>query len=132
MAATGSFYTYTKQVSLEAHAAQEDGLGVVIGADSNHYMSKSAAPGAGEAIDYVTTKTAAAAGDELDVAVVGLGEVVQLRADAAIAYGAKVMVQADGRFITATSTNIAQYKAVQAASQGSVFSAVRIEQETIA
>ena len=132
MAATGSFYTYTKQAPLEAHAAQEDGLGVVIGADSNHYMSKSAAPGAGAAIDYVTTKTAAAAGDELDVAVVGLGEVVQLRADAVIAYGAKVMVQANGRFITATATNIAQYKAVQAAVQGSVFSAVRIEQETIA
>lgn len=132
MAATGSFYTYTKQISLEAHAAQEDGLGVVVGADSNHYMSKSAAPGAGAAIDYVTTKTAAAAGDELDVAVVGLGEAVQLRADAVIAYGAKVAVKTNGRFITGVSTNVVQYKAVQAASQGSVFSAVRIEQETIA
>ncbi|AUR81673.1 hypothetical protein NVP1089O_24 [Vibrio phage 1.089.O._10N.261.51.F9] len=132
MTATGSFYTYTKQISLEAHAAQEDGLGVVIGADSNHYMSKSAAPGAGAAIDYVTTKTAAAAGDELDVAVVGLGEVAQLRADAAIAYGAKVAVKTNGRFITGAATNVVQYKAVQAAVQGSVFSAVRIEQETIA
>lgn len=132
MAATGSFFTYTKQISLEAHAAQEDGLGVVIGADSNHYMSKSAAPAAGAAIDYVTTKTAAAAGDELDVAVVGLGEVVQLRADAVIAYDAKVAVKTNGRFITGVATNVVQYKAVQAASQGSVFSAVRIEQETIA
>ncbi|AUR82723.1 hypothetical protein NVP1271B_25 [Vibrio phage 1.271.B._10N.286.54.B4] len=132
MAATGSFYTHTKQISLEAHAAQEDGLGVVIGADSNHYMSKSAAPGAGAAIDYVTTKTAAAAGDELDVAVVGLGEVVQLRADAVVAYGAKVAVKTNGRFITGVATNVVQYKAVQAAVQGSVFSAVRIEQETIA
>lgn len=129
---TGSYYTYTKQTVLEAHAAQEDGLGVVIGADSAHFMSLSAAPAAGEAIDYVTTKTADAAGDELSVAVVGLGEVVQLRADADIAYGAKVMVQANGRFITGTATNISQYKAVQAASQGSVFSAVRIEQETLA
>lgn len=132
MASTGSFHTYDKQVALEAHAAQEDGLGVVVGVDSNHYMATSAAPTAGGVIDYVTTKTAAAAGDQLDVAVVGLGEVVQLRADAAIAYGAKVMVQANGRFITATATNTTQYKAIQAASQGSVFSAVRIEQETVA
>lgn len=132
MAATGSFYTYDKQISLEAHATQEDGLGVVIGADSTHYMSKSAAPAAGGEIDYVTTKKAAAVGDQLDVAVVALGEAVQLRADAAITYGDKVMVQANGRFIVATSTNTAQYKAVQASAQDGVFSAVRIEKETIA
>lgn len=132
MSTTGSYYTHTQSTALEAHAKQEDGIGVVIGADSAHFMAKSAAPAEGAAIDYVTFKRAEAAGDELSVAVVGLGEVVQLRADDDIAYGAKVMVKTNGRFITATSSKITQYKAVQAASQGSVFSAVRIEQETIA
>ena len=128
---SASYYTYTKSIALEAHAAQEDGLGVVLGADSAHYMALSAAPSAGGTVTYITSKTAAAAGDQLDVAVVGLGEVVQLRADGAIAHGDKVAVKTNGRFIVATSGNTAQYEAVQAAEAGSVFSAVRIDSVTV-
>lgn len=127
----GSYYTYTKSTALEAHAGQEDGLGVVLGGESDHYMAKSDAPSAGGEVKYITAKTAAAVGDQLDVAVVGLGEVVQLRADGTIAHGEKVMVKTNGRFIKATSGNTAQYEAVQAAESGSVFSAIRIDSVTV-
>lgn len=129
----GSQYSYVKTVALEAHAAQEDGLGVAIsGTESSHFIALSAAPAAGGKVAYVTAKTAAAAGDMLECADVKIGDLVQLRADAAIAHGALVMVQANGRFITATSTNTAQFQALGAAEQGSVFTALRIEAEVIA
>ena len=129
---SASFYTWTNAISADAHAVLEDGVGIVIGADSNHAAFTTAAPTAGGKVDYIAKDKAPAAGDVVGLAVVNIGDIVQLRADAAVVYGANVMVQANGRFITATATNTTQYKAIQAASQGSVFSAVRIEAETVA
>jgi len=128
----GSFYTWKESLALEAHAAWEEGAGVVVTGASNHFIGKTAAPAAGGKVDYVTVTPADAAGQSIDVAKAQIGDVVQLRADAVIAVDAKVMVKTNGRFITATSTNTAQFKAIQAAEQGSVFSAIRIEAEVIA
>ena len=132
MAATGSFYTWKDSLALEAHAAWEDGAGVTVTGDSEHFIGKTAAPTAGGAIDYVTVTKSTEAGQSIDVAKAQIGDVVQLRADAAIALDANVAVQTNGRFITAVSTNTSQFKAIQAAEQGSVFSAIRIEAVTIA
>jgi hypothetical protein len=128
----GSFYTWEESLALEAHAAWEDGAGVVVTGASDHYIGKTAAPTAGGKIDYVTVTSADAAGQSIDVAKAQIGDVVQLRADAAVAVDAKVMVTVTGRFITATSTNTAQFKAIQAGEQDSVFSAIRIVDEVIA
>lgn len=128
----GSFYTWKESLALEAHAAWEDGAGVVVTGVSDHYIGKTAAPTAGGKVDYVTVTSADAAGQSIDVAKAQIGDVVQLRADAAVAVDAKVMVTVTGRFITATATNTAQFKAIQAGEQDSVFSAIRIVDEVIA
>lgn len=128
----GSFYTWKESLALEAHAAWEDGAGVVVTGASDHFIGKTVAPTAGGKVDYVTVTSADVAGQSIDVAKAQIGDIVQLRADDDIAVDDKVMVKVNGRFITATSTNTAQFKAIQAASQGSVFSAIRIVDETIA
>lgn len=122
-----SFYTWKESYALKAHAALEDGLGVVIASDDTHFLGTTGFPAAGAKVDFVTVTRAAAAGQSVDVARVSLGDIVQLRADAAIAYGADVAAKTNGRFITAVATNNVQYRALQAATQGSVFSAVRVD-----
>lgn len=123
----GSIYTWKESQVLEAHVALEDGVGVVLASDSSNFIGKTGLPAAGGKIDFVTVTTAGGEGKPIDVARLGLNDIVQLRAAGTIAYGADVAVDADGKFVAATSTDAVQFKAVQTAEDGSVFSAMRVD-----
>ena len=124
---SASFYTWKESQALKAHAALEDGLGVVIASDDTHFLGTTGFAAAAGKVDFVTVTRATEAGQSVDVARVYLGDVVQLRADAAVAYGADVAVKTNGRYITAVATDNVQFRALQAASAGSIFSAIRVD-----
>lgn len=123
----GSIYTWKESQALEAHAALEDGVGVVLASDSSNFIGKTGLPTAGGKVDFVTVTIADEAGQSVDVARLGLNDIVQLRAAGTIAYGADVAVDAAGKFVAAVATDAVQFKAVQAAEDGSVFSAMRVD-----
>lgn len=123
----GSYYTWKESMALEAHAALSDGVGVLIAADSNHFNGKTGLAAAGGKVDYITATKATEAGQSIDVARVNLGDIVQLRAAGAITFNADVAVNAAGAYVAAVATDNVQYRALQAAEDGSVFSAVRVD-----
>lgn len=123
----GSFYTWKESIALEAHAVLEDGLGVLLATPSAHYAGTTGFAAAAGKVDYITVTRTTEAGQSVDVARVQLGDVVQLRAAGVVAVGADVAVNAVGRFVAAVATDNVQYRAIQAAEDGSVFSAMRVD-----
>lgn len=123
----GSLYTWKESQALEAHAALEDGVGVVLASDSEYFIGKTGFASAAGKVDFITVTRTDAAGQSVDVARVYLGDIVQLRAAGTITYGADIAVDAAGKFVAATAGDEVQYKAVQAAEDGSVFSAMRVD-----
>lgn len=127
MATNSSYYTWKESMALEAHAALGTGVGVIINADSTYHNGKTGLAAATDKVDFITITTVAAAGDTVDVARVYLGDIVQLRAAAAIAFGEDVAVDAAGSFIVAVATDEVQYRSLGVAEAGSVFPAIRVD-----